>query len=67
MNEGSQPDKSVFSFSTIKGGTSKLDPHTRLRTQTRATHSCFVRNLPRPAKQTIAKSAAYAVALDLPP
>ncbi len=67
MNGKWHPNKSVFSFSIIQGGTSKLDRHTRLRSQTRATPSCFVRTLPEAAKQTIAKSAAYTVALDSRP
>ena len=67
MNGGCQPDKSVFSISTILVNTSKLDHHTRVHTQIRAMPSCLVRNLPRDAKQTIAKSAPYAVALDLRP
>ncbi len=64
---GCQPDQSVFSFSTIQGDTSKLDRQTRLHTQTRSMLSFFVRTLPQAARQTIAKSAAYTVALDLRP
>ncbi len=67
MKGGCQSDKSVSSFSTIQGSASKSDRHIRLQTQTRATTSCFVRTLPRAAKQTIAQSAAYAVAFDLRP
>ena len=67
VNGGYQPDKLVFSFSTIQGGTYKSDCHTKLHMQTSATNSFFVRTLPRAAKQTTAKSAAYAVALDLRP
>ena len=67
MNGGCQSDNSIFSFSIIQSGTSKLYRHTRLHSQTRATSSCFVRTLPLATEQTIAKSTVYAVALDLRP
>ncbi len=67
MNLGCQPDKSVLSFTTIQGDTFKLDRHTRLRTQTRASTSHFARAISLAANKTIAKSAAYNVALELRP
>ena len=59
--------KSVFAFRTVQGVTTKLDRQTKLHTARSTSSFCFMRLLPRSAKNSTAKSAGLAVAPDLCP
>ena len=66
LNGGRPLEKSLYSFKTIQGGTSRLERHIKSRRSGSATLN-FQRNLPRAARGKVATAAALAVCLDLRP